>query len=114
MTSPDSHNSKNKTTYSEGLNSARSGRLSNWKISPLFFLLLVIATLFFLSQHAAAQTAPKTILILTGSNPNHPGFSIITKTIESTLRDCSKSRIELLYELQQGLVEAPESPDGDQ
>jgi PAS domain S-box-containing protein len=48
-----------------------------------------------------------------GSDPNFPGFSILTRTIVATLRDGSRSRIEVIYELQQTLVEAPESPTSD-
>jgi PAS domain S-box-containing protein len=111
MASPRPNNPKKKINPSRRSNSSRLGSLSSWR---LIFLLLSTATLFFLPLNAAAQESPRRVLILTGSNPNQPGFSIITKTVESTLRDGSRSRVQMLYELQEGLVEPPKSPDGDQ
>ena len=83
-------------------------------IRGLVSLYSLIGVLILLPVSAAAQAPTKRVLILTGSDPNYPGFSINTRKIVSTLRGGSQSRIEILYELQQGLVEAPESPDIDE
>src|SRR5947207_869191 len=114
MTSPYPDNSKNKIISAERSNSTRLRRLSSCRLSRLIFLLLSSLTLFFSPLNAAAQETTRRVLIITGSDPNYPGFSIITKAVESTLRDGSRSRVQMLYELQQALVEPPESPDGDQ
>ena len=63
---------------------------------------------------AAAQAPTKRVLILSGSDPNFPGFSIITQGIRSVIRDGSSSRIEFIYELQEGLVKPPDSESADQ
>ena len=80
-----------------------------WVCLPLLTL-----TLFFFSLTAAGQEPVKRVLILSGSDPNYPGFSIMTRNIVSTLRAGSRSRIEVLYELQQGLIEPPESQRSDE
>ncbi len=113
MTSPHPDKSKNKIIPAERSNSSLR-RLSSCRLSRLIFLLLSTSTLFFSPLNAAAQETTKRVLILTGSDPNYPGFSTITRNIVSTLRGGSRSRIEILYELQQGLIESPELPDGDQ
>jgi len=61
-----------------------------------------------------AQEPVKRVLILSGSDPNYAGFSIITKNIASILRTGSRSRVEIVYELQQSLIEPPESPSSDE
>jgi hypothetical protein len=63
---------------------------------------------------AAAQAPTRSVLIFSGSDPNYPGFSIITGTIVSTLRGGWQSRVEVLYEVQEGLVEPPASPGSDE
>ena len=60
------------------------------------------------------QQATKRVLILTGSDPNFPGFAIITRSIQSTLRNRSPARIEFIYELQQDLVDNSESKTSDE
>ena len=59
------------------------------------------------------QQATRRVLILTGSDPNFPGFSVLTRNIQSILRDRSRDRVELLYELQQSLTIDPQSEDSD-
>ncbi|HYJ46640.1 MAG TPA: ABC transporter substrate binding protein, partial [Pyrinomonadaceae bacterium] len=61
-----------------------------------------------------AQPATKRILILTGSDPNYPGFSLVTQRLRSTLRVGWSGRIEFLYELQEGLIQPPASPSDDE
>lgn len=80
----------------------------------LVFLSLLIGALILFPLFAAAQTPTRRVLIITGSDPNFPGFSINTRKIVSTLRGGSQSRIEILYELQQGLVEGTPSPENDE
>jgi PAS domain S-box-containing protein len=86
------------------INSLR--RLVSWRLLSLILL-------FFVPQ-VAAQQPTRRVLILTGSDPNHPGFSVVTREIRATLRARSTARIELLYELQQGLLDPAESNDGDE
>ncbi len=76
-------------------------------------LLLLIAT-FLLNANASAQPATKKVLLLTGSDPNHPGFSILTQRIRSVVRDGSADRVEFLYEIQEGLINPPDSPREDE
>src|ERR1044072_1977691 len=76
-------------------------------------LLLVVATLL-LNANASAQPATKKVLILTGSDPNHPGFSIITQRIRSIIRDGSTNHVDILYDLQQELIRPPAIPHDDQ
>ena len=78
------------------------------------FLYSLIGVLILLPVCAAAQAPTKRVLILSGSDPNYPGFSIITQGIRSTIRNGSSSRIEFIYELQGGLVKPPDSERGDQ
>jgi formate hydrogenlyase transcriptional activator len=96
-----------------GADSTRLRTLAGWSIWRLVFLLVLTLVLFFLPLNVAAQQTTKRVLILTGSDPNFPGFSIITRNIVSSLRSGSRSRIEVIYELQQTLAEAPESPTRD-
>ncbi len=79
-----------------------------------FFLVLLTLTLLCLPLNTQAQQATKRVLILSGSDPNRPGFALLTRSIQSTLRDGSQSRVELLYELQQGLINNAESETADQ
>ena len=74
----------------------------------------LIGVLILLPICAAAQAPTKKVLILSGSDPNFPGFSIITQGIRSSIRDGSSSRIEFVYELQEGLVKTPDSEREDQ
>src|SRR5215208_976635 len=76
-------------------------------------LLLLLAATLLLAPGASAQPATRTVLILTGSDPNHPGFSVITQRVRSVIRDGSRERIELHYELQEGLIRPPDSPPDD-
>jgi PAS domain S-box-containing protein len=78
-----------------------------------FLLLLLIAAPFLLTTDASAQPATRQVLILTGADPNHPGFSAITQSVRSIIRDGSKGRVELLYELQEGFIREPGSPRED-
>jgi signal transduction histidine kinase len=80
----------------------------------LVFLCALIGMLILLPVCAAAQTPTKRVLILTGSDPNYPGFSTVTRKIVSTLRGGWQARVEVLYELQEGLVEPAVSPGGDE
>ncbi|HEY3039793.1 MAG TPA: sigma 54-interacting transcriptional regulator [Pyrinomonadaceae bacterium] len=109
MRSPNHYLVKSELRNADAHGSARQKNLAR----HVRVLGLLIVTLFFLSLNAAAQQPSKRVLILTGSDPNYPGFSIITRNIQSTLRDGSPTRVELLYELQQGLVNPPESLDRD-
>ena len=59
------------------------------------------------------QQATRRVLILTGSDPNFPGFAVLTRNIQSILRDRSRDRVELLYELQQSLTIDPQSAASD-
>jgi PAS domain S-box-containing protein len=77
-------------------------------------LFSLIVVMILLPTGAAAQAPTKSVLILSGSDPNYPGFSIITGKIVSTLRSGWQSRVEVLYEVQEGLVEPPVSPGSDE
>jgi len=71
---------------------SRSSRSSNKavrKISQLVYLPALILILFFLCLTAAGQERTRRVLILTGSDPNHPGFSIITRTRERHRVHCA-------------------------
>src|SRR5580765_2935048 len=81
-------------------------------VKRVVFLSLLALTLFF-PPSAMGQQATRRVLILTGSDPNFPGFSVLTRNIQSTLRDHSRDRVELLYELQQSLTIDPESEASD-
>src|ERR1700750_1761993 len=80
---------------------------------PCSLLLLVTAT-FLLNANASGQPATKKVLLLTGSDPNHPGFSILTQRVRSVVRDGSSDRGEFLYEIQEGLINPPDSPREDE
>ena len=82
------------------------------RILRLMLRLLALAVLV-VPLNAVAQESTKRVLILTGSDPNRPGFVILTRSIQATLRDGSQTRVELLYELQQGLLDTSQSPTGD-
>jgi len=81
-------------------------------VKRVLFLSLLALTLSFPSS-AMGQQATKKVLILTGSDPNFPGFAVLTRNIQSILRDRSQERVELLYELQQGLTIDTLSDAGD-
>jgi PAS domain S-box-containing protein len=83
-------------------------------VRRLVALCLLLGILSLLLPRAYGQTPTKRVLIVTGSDPNHVGFSTITRKVVSILRSVSGSRVEVLYELQHGLVEPPESPTGDE
>src|SRR3982750_4139210 len=87
--------------------------LQRGRARRLLVLFLLIVPLLFLSSTAVAQPS-KRVLVLTGSDPNHPGFSFITRNIATSLKAGFRSRVELVYELQDELLKAPESPQGDQ
>src|SRR4051794_35659084 len=80
------------------------------RLIPVLFLLIL--PFLFLSPTASAQPS-KRVLVLTGSDPNHPGFSVITRNIAATLKANFQTRVELVYELQDEFLK-PQSPDGDQ
>jgi len=77
-------------------------------------LISLIVVMILFPAGAASQEPTKRVLILSGSDPNFPGFSIITGNIVSTLRGSWQSRVEVLYEVQEGLVEPPVSPGSDE
>jgi formate hydrogenlyase transcriptional activator len=79
----------------------------------LLLILLLIATPFLCPISAAAQPTTKKVLILTGTDPNHPGFTSITQALRTILRNSSTTRVEFLYELQAGFS-AQVSPEDDQ
>src|SRR4030095_10332883 len=81
-------------------------------VKRVIFLSLLALTLF-LPSSAIGQKATRRVLILTGSDPNFPGFSVLTRNIQSILRDRSQDRVALLYELQQSLTIDPQSELGD-
>ena len=83
-------------------------------IRGLVSLFSLIVVMILLPVCAAAQAPTKRVLILSGSDPNYPGFSTVTRKIVSTLRGGWQSRVEVLYELQEGLVEPPVSPGSDE
>ncbi|MGB7924594.1 MAG: ABC transporter substrate binding protein [Pyrinomonadaceae bacterium] len=78
------------------------------------FLLLLIVAPFLLTSDAVAQPATKKVLILSGSDPNHPGFLVITQRFRSIVRDGTSDRVELLYEIQEALNAPPASPRHDE
>ena len=85
--------------------------IRNRSVVSLFSLIVVM---ILLPVCAAAQEPTKRVLILSGSDPNYPGFSIITGKIVSTLRGGWQSRVEILYEVQEGLIEPLVSPGSDE
>ena len=80
----------------------------------LVSLCSLIGVLILLPVCAAAQAPTKRVLILSGSDPNYPGFSIINQGLRSVVRNGSSSRVEFIYELQEGLVMPPDSERDDQ
>src|SRR5215471_9268671 len=75
-------------------------------IRGLVSLCSLIGMLILLSVCATAQEPTRKVLIISGSDPNYAGFSIITRKIVSTLRDGSRTRVEVLYELERGLIDS--------
>ncbi len=98
----------------DGFCPAISRNLSRHIVGLLFCVVLLTLTALFWPSTGWAQQASKRVLILTGSDPNNPGFAILTRSIQSTLRDQSHSRVELLYELQQTLADKSEPNTGDE
>ena len=80
----------------------------------LLSLYSLIGVMILLPVCAAAQAPTKRVLILSGSDPNYPGFSIITQGIRSIIRNESSSRIEFIYELQEDLLKPSDSESDDQ
>jgi PAS domain S-box-containing protein len=97
-----------------GSNSARSKSLLSRQIKRLLFFQLSALTLFFLPPGVAAQETTRRVLVLSGSDPNFPGFSVNTRNIQQTLRERSPVRVEFLYELQRTLAVPSESPADDE
>ena len=65
-------------------------------------------------MRADAQDATKRVLIVTGSDPSRTGFEVLTRSVQSTLRDRSATRVELFYELQQRFLDNVQPESGDQ
>lgn len=91
---------------------------SRAKIPGVTHLLLVLCQLlmaapFLFPINAAAQPQTRKVLILTGTDPNHPGFSSITQALRLALRNSSTTRVEFLYELQAGFT-TQGSPQDDE
>src|SRR5215204_636875 len=76
-------------------------------------LLLLFAVPLLFTLSASAQSEGRKVLVISGTDPNHPGFSIITQRVRSIVRDGTAERVELLYELQEGLIKPPDSPRDD-
>src|SRR5688572_14878029 len=114
---PDPNNSK-KASAAENFCVRHTRTLGGRSFGRSFFLSSLTLILLLWPLHAGAQPATpptsKRVLIITGADPNQPGFSIITRSIQSTIRDRSPSRVEFLYELQQGLLDDPELKTGDE
>ncbi len=113
MRSPLSPKSNSKVPDLVGSHSLRSKDLPARRLPRLLLFQLLALALFSLPLIAAAQEPTRKVLVLTSSDPNHPGFSVITRNLQSTLRETSPARVELLYELQRGLTEEPASPADD-
>jgi len=110
-----SHSSTSNGSMPHGARAdSRRSKFLSVQVTSSLFLLLLTSTLLFFSPSVAAQETTKRILILSGSDPNHPGFSKITRNIQSTLRERLGVRVELRYELQQGLTDPPNSPGDDE
>lgn len=90
-----------------------SRTLSGHSFRRRFFLGLLVLTVLFWPVEPRAQEATRKVLILSGSDPNFPGFAIITRSIQSTLRNRSPVRVEFIYELQQGLLDNSEPQTSD-
>ena len=56
-----------------------------------------------------AQPVPtkKVVLILTGADPNNPGFSVLTQAITSKVRKEASERVEFVYEIQDTFLSPP-------
>ncbi|HKO63402.1 MAG TPA: PAS domain S-box protein, partial [Pyrinomonadaceae bacterium] len=78
-----------------------------------FFLGLLTLTVLWWPMHAGAQQPTKRVLILTEADPNQPGFSIIARSLQSTIRERSQSRVEFLYEVQQRFAQNADSQTAD-
>src|SRR5215813_7547250 len=76
-------------------------------------LLLIALPIPFPANAAAAEPTTRKVLILTGTDPNHPGFSSITQALREILRSSPSNRVEFLYELQAGFS-AQVSQEDDQ
>jgi len=112
MTHPDPSNSERHPVKGCHLTSIRERWRENIRRGSLLSLLTMIVLLGTISAHG--QGATRRVLILTGSDPNFPGFAIITKSIRSTLRERSADRVELIYEIQQGLIKDFEPQTSDE
>ena len=77
-------------------------------------LCLLLGIVLLLPLTAAAQPNTRKVLILSGADPNHPGFSLITQAVASTIRNGSPTRVEFLYELQESFVNNPHDPNEDE
>ena len=107
---------KNSERLSDAVTLHRVNFRNSWRDTfslPFFVGLLLLSGLFWPST-GQAQQATRKVLILTGADPNSPGFAILTRSIQSTVRDQSQSRVELLYELQQTLADKSEPNAGDE
>jgi PAS domain S-box-containing protein len=110
MRLPNLADPKNRRPKVGGLEITRLRTFSSWTLGVIVLRLLALAVLFF-PLNAASQENTKRVLILTGSDPNRPGFAILTRSIQSTLRDRSPVRVELLYELQTDLLDTSQPND---
>src|SRR5688572_14522174 len=110
---PESNNSK-RCSGAEEFYATRSPNVSRHRAGSLLVLGLLIITLLLWPMSVGAQQATRRVLILTGTEPIRPGFGILTSNIQSVLRDRSSSRVELLYELQQELLDPARSQTGDE
>lgn len=72
--------------------------------------LFCITSLF--SLNVSAQPQPKKVLIVTGTNLSSPGFSVLQNIIAGA-SEASPNRVEFLFELQNGFLQPPVSPDDD-
>src|SRR4051794_34116316 len=95
--------------YSRNADDCSAVHIHRGRLIPVLFLLI----LPFLFLSTAAAQPSKRVLVLSGSDPNHPGFSVITRNIAATLKANFQSRAELVYELQDEFLK-PQSPDRDQ
>src|SRR5688572_18217875 len=114
---PNPNNSK-KVSGAEEFWVSHTRTLLGHSFGRSFFLGFFTLTLLLWPLHAGAQPATppttKRVLIITGADPNQPGFAVITRGFQSTLRDRSRSRVEFLLELQQRFLDNPELQTGDE
>jgi len=93
-----------------------SPRASICRIRPATICAIFLSLFFMLLQlplTVDAQPATKRVLILTSSDPYHPGFSVLTKAIITVIRSWRSARVEFLYELQESLKVPPKDPAED-